>query len=744
MESSLDGSGTESPNTPDALENKIDLRAYWRVIRKRWPFVALSTILGVAAAFIYTYRQPKIYEATCQILIETSTPQILQVKDAVELGTGGLFAPKEYFETQYRIIQSSAVAQRVAEKLGLAHDPDYAALAARRTGGDSLGLARALARQVSVKPVKDTRVSQITVRDGKPERATILANTFAETYIESNLDYKLEGSRAANAWLSEQEVELRKKLEDSELALFQFKKDRGLLDLNLGEKQNMAEQILLKLNGKLADLRMKRLEIESTRTLVESARELVDKESVPAVDGNDGLKQMRGTFLNLAKDKADLAGKYGPDHPRIKIIAAQMEAVSKAYQHEIDTNLKTFENSYQALVATEKSLLSMMEKEKLNAIALSKLGMEYKPFERTAVENGKVYDLIAKRQKELDLTGLLRSNNVRILERAIVPGAPASPKPMQNLLIALACGLGLGIGLAFAIEILDNTLKTQIDVETFLGVPVLGLIPIIGQGKLDARGKDKLGKNDEQVRDRDLGIAREPRSMAAECCRSIRTNILFMSPDHPVRTMVITSPSPQEGKTTTAINLAIVMAEAGGRVLLIDTDMRRPRLHRSFGVPNQVGVSTLILGNSKLEDAIKHTEIPNLDVLPCGPIPPNPSELLHTKRFAQVLEDCKTRYERVILDSPPTSAVTDPAVLGNLADGVILIVKGASTTREAAAHARRQLVSAKCRLLGVIVNEIDFSNPGYGYHYYYYRKYSRYGYTYGNGPTPEGGPTAGA
>ncbi len=231
--------------------------------------------------------------------------------------------------------------------------------------------------------------------------------------------------------------------------------------------------------------------------------------------------------------------------------------------------------------------------------------------------------------------------------------------------------------------------------------------------------------------------------MAAECCRSIRTNILFMSPDHPVRTMVITSPSPQEGKTTTAINLAVAMAEAGGRVLLIDTDMRRPRLHRSFAVPNQVGVSTLILGNSTLDDAIKHTEIPNLDVLPCGPIPPNPSELLHTKRFAQVLEDCKTRYEHIILDSPPTSAVTDPAVLGNLVDGVILIVKGASTTREAAAHARRQLISAKCRLLGVIVNEIDFSNPGYGYHYYYYRKYSRYGYTYGGGPTPEN-PIAGA
>lgn len=735
VESSLDGSGSETTNTPEALEAKIDLRAYWRVIRKRWPFVLLSTILGVAAAFVYTYRQPKIYEATCQILIETNTPQVLQVKDAVELGTGTLFAPREFFETQYRIIQSTAVGQRVAEKLGLAHDPDYAAYA--RGGGDGLNLARALVREVSVKPVKDTRVSQIIIRDGKANRAALLANTFADTYIEANLDYKLEGSRAANAWLGEQEVDLRKRLEDSELTLFKFKKDRGLLDLNLGEKQNMSEQILLKLNSKLADIRVQRIELESTRKQVEAARDLSDKESVPTV--TDGLKQLRGTFLSLARDRAELAGKYGPEHPRIKIIDAQIEAVNKAYQHEIDTNLKSFESTYQALISSEKSLLEMMEKEKQNAIALSKIDIEYKPYARTVDENTKVYELIAKRQKELDLTGLLKSNNVRVLERATVPGSPASPKPLQNLLIALACGLGLGIALAFAIEILDNTLKTQVDVETFLGVPVLGLIPIIGQGKVDP--KTKPGKNDEQVRDRDLGISREPRSLAAECCRSIRTNVLFMSPDHPIRTMVITSPSPQEGKTTTAINLAIVMAEAGGRVLLVDTDMRRPRLHRSFAVPNQQGISTLILGNTKLDDAIKRTEIPNLDVLTCGPIPPNPSELLHTKRFAQILEDCKTRYEHIILDSPPTSAVTDPAVLGNLADGVILIVKGASTTRDAAAHARRQLVSAKCRLLGVIVNEIDFSNPGYGYHYYYYRKYSRYGYTYGTGPTTEG-PTA--
>jgi capsular exopolysaccharide synthesis family protein len=302
------------------------------------------------------------------------------------------------------------------------------------------------------------------------------------------------------------------------------------------------------------------------------------------------------------------------------------------------------------------------------------------------------------------------------------------PKPVQNLLLGLLLGLGTGVALAFAIEALDNTLKTQTDVEQFLGVPVLGLVPVIG-----AAGAPETMQAGDNLRERDLGVFLDPKSVAAECCRSIRTNILFMSPDHPIRTLVVTSPSPQEGKTTTAINLAVTMAEAGGRVLLLDTDMRRPRLHRSFGVPNQTGISTVVVGKATLEEAIKRTDVPNLDVLTCGPVPPNPSELIHTDRFALILADCAKLYDRVILDSPPTSAVTDPAVLGNLADGVVLIIKAGETTREAAVHARRQLTSAKARMIGVVVNAIDFSNPAYGYEYYY-RNYYRYGYTYGNSP----------
>jgi polysaccharide biosynthesis transport protein len=731
VNSAVEQVGSDNNVLPEG-EAKLDLRVYWRTIRKRWPFVVLSMIIATVVAFVYTYRQPKIYEATCQLIIDPQAPQILPgSKDVVELGTGSTFwANREFYETQFRIIQSSNVGQRTAEKLGLQYDPDFAALGGPNHELSSIG--RALAGQVSVKSVKDSRLALITVSDRKPQRAALIANTTADTYIEHNLDYKLEGARSAMAWLAEQEADLKRELEQAEMRLYQFKKDRNLLAVSLDDKQSMLSANLASVNAKLTDLRIRILEFDAKRKIIERARtNIAEEETVPEIRENATIRALRDAFIQQSKESADLSTKYGPEHPRIKSLASQMETTRKIYVAEIDGVLATFEKAYTAIVDNERALRAMMDQQKKEALELSKIEVEYKPLQRAADQNGKMYGLIASRQKEIDITGPMKTNNVRILERAVVPGSPVRPKPVQNLLLGLLIGLGTGIVLAFAIEALDNTLKTQADVEQSLGVPVLGLVPIIGA----APGGD-AAQSVDNVRERDLGVFLDPKSVAAECCRSIRTNILFMSPDNPPRTIVVTSPSPQEGKTTTAINLGVTMAEAGGRVLIVDTDMRRPRLHRSFGVPNQVGISSLIVAKATLEEAIKRTDVPNLDVLTCGPVPPNPSELLHTDRFKTVLADCAKRYDRIILDSPPTSAVTDPAVLGNLADGVVLVIKAGETTRDSGMHARRQLVSAKARLLGVIVNAIDFSNPAYGYDYYY-RNYYRYGYTYGNAPNEQ-------
>ena len=688
-------------------------------------------IVATVIAFVYTYRQPKIYEATCQVIIEPMAPQVLPgSKDVVELGTGSFWANKEFYETQYRIIQSTSVGQRTAEKLGLQYDPDYAGVVG--ANHDLTALGRTIAAQLNIKPLKDSRLALITVSDGKPQRAALIANTVADTYIEYNLDYKLEGARSAMAWLAEQESELKRQLEHSELRLYQYKKDRNLLAVSLDDKQSMLSQNLANVNAKLTELHIKLLEMDAKRKMIESARDnIADKETLPEIREKGAIEKLHDSYVQLSKEYADLSSRYGPSYPKMKSLKGEMDTIRSAYEQEVDGVLATFQKSYRELLDNERSLKQLMEQQKKEAIELSKIEVEYKPLQRSAEQEDKMYGIIAARQKEIDITGPMKANNVRVLERAVVPNIPVRPKPVQNLLLGLMIGLGTGIGLAFAIEALDNTLKTQQDVEQFLGTPVLGLVPIIGA----APRAEALQQNDN-LRERDLGVFLDPKSVAAECCRSIRTNILFMSPDRPLRIMVITSPSPQEGKTTTAINLGVTMAEAGSRVLIVDTDMRRPRLHRSFGVPNQTGISTVIVGKATLEEAIKHTDVPNLDVLPCGPVPPNPSELLHTDRFGVVLADMARLYDRIILDSPPTSAVTDPAVLGNLADGVVLIIKAGETTREAAMHARRQLATAKARLFGVVVNAIDFSNPAYGYEYYY-RNYYRYGYTYGNDPADQ-------
>jgi capsular exopolysaccharide synthesis family protein len=723
-------SAATDSNTSDLAADsasKIDLLGYWRTLRKRWPFVVLSVIVATVIAFVYTYRQPKVYEATCQVIIEPMAPQVLPgSKDVVELGTGTYWANKEFYETQYRIITSTSVGQRTAEKLGLQYDSDYSSLVGENHDLQLLG--RVVSGQVSVKPIKDSRLAALTVSDRKPQRAALIANTTADTYIEQNLDYKLEGARTAMAWLAEQEADLKRQLEKSELKLYQYKKDRNLLAVSLDDKQSMLSQNLANVNAKLTDLRIRLLELDAKRKMIQRARaNIADQETLPEIREKGTIERLRDSYVQLSKESADLSSRYGPEHPKMKALSGQVEIIRKAYEQEIDGVLTAFEKAYEELQENERSLKVLMEQQRKEAIELSKIEVEYKPLKRAADQEERMYSVIANRQKEIDITGPMKTNNVRVLERAVVPTVPVRPKPLQSLVLGLLLGLGTGIALAFAIEALDNTLKTQSDVEQLLGTPVLGLVPIIGAGP------GVVVEASDHLRERDLGVFLDPKSVAAECCRSIRTNILFMSPDRPLKTIVVTSPSPQEGKTTTAINLSVTMAEAGGRVLIVDTDMRRPRLHRSFGVPNQTGISTVIVGKATLEEAVKRTDVPNLDVLPCGPVPPNPSELLHTDRFAAVLADCGKIYDRIILDSPPTSAVTDPAVLGNLADGVVMVVKAGETTRDSATHARRQLATAKVRLVGVVVNAIDFSNPAYGYDYYY-RNYYRYGYTYGNAP----------
>jgi capsular exopolysaccharide synthesis family protein len=707
--------------TPQASESKNagtghELQHYVGVLRKRWPVVAAFVVLAAVGTMVWTIRQPRIYEASCSIIIETNAPQVLEgFKDVIEMGPGG-WMYREFSQTQFRIILSQENAQRVIDRLGLEHDPIFARTVDGKGQTSRQDIVSQLLKNVKVVGLRESRIASITVRDTDPARAVRIANAFADTYIERNLDYKLEGARTAGSWLGEQTVDLRKRLEASELDLYKFKKERNLLDVSLDDKQGMTRQNLQALNQKLADVKVRRIEIESIRKLILAAKnDIAERESLPEIRDNPVVQKLRENYLDLSKTKADLDARYGEKHPKIDNIQKQLEAIQRDYRKELDQVLKAFDKRYQALLDTETGLSKWMHQEKQQALDLAKIEVEYRPLSRDAENNAKMFGLVSQRQKEIDLTGLLRSNNVRILDRAITPRLPVSPRLSFNLAVGLFAGLILGLLLVLGIEALDNTVKTPEAAEALVGAPLLGMLPVL------VHARQRTSAN---ATERDLTVFKDPTSAAAEACRSIRTNLMFLSAEKEVRVLVVTSPGPQDGKTTAAISLAVTMAQGGGRVLLVDTDMRKPRIHRSFGLKSDRGLSTVMMGDAALADVICHSEVPNLDVLPCGPTPPNPAELIHTGRFREILDQCRRDYSRVVMDSPPAGFVTDPAILGNLADGVVLVVRAGHTTREAVSFARRQINDARARILGVVINRTDRRAAGYGYSYY--APYGRY------------------
>jgi polysaccharide biosynthesis transport protein len=706
----------------------IDLAERWRAVRRRWRLVGLVLVVVVGSVFVWTFKQPKIYSGTCSIIIDPAPPKVLHgITDVVEMGTAGYWANKEYLETQFKIITSKATAQRVIDRLGLANDPDYpypGALA--QAGGKPRNLVPVLIDQLKVAAVRESRIAQLTVEDRNPERAAQIANGLAAQYIEGNLEYKVGGTNEASAWLADQAVGLKQKLLESEQAMFEYRKKNQLLDVSLDTRQTLNTRNVQLYAEKLAELRAKKIEVESARKLMLAAQDNIDEqESLPEVRQNPVVQNLRGMHVDLSKTLAEMETTYGEKHPKVEALKRKLSSVRQDYVEEISKILKANEKAYRALEENERALLRLLDKEKGEAIDLAKLEVAFRPLAREADDNQALYKLIAQRQKETGLTGLVKTNNVRILDPAVPGSKPVKPRVALNMMIALVVGLLLGLGAALSAEVLDNTVKNQEQAESVVGAPVLGMVPLMGEKNKGNRNKSTP---DEQ-RLRDLSVFHDTKSAAAEACRSLRSNLLFLSGDRPIKSLVVTSPGPQEGKTTTAINLAVTMAQSGQRVLLIDTDLRRPRLHRSFGLSNKAGISSAVIGQDELDAVVNKTEIPNLDVIVCGPLPPNPAEILHTNSFGELMRRCAERYDRVIYDSPPTSAVTDPVIIGNRADGVVLVIRAGHTTRRAAAYARRQLSDAKARILGTIVNSVDPTDPYYNYYYsQYYKKYYSYGY----------------
>lgn len=697
-------------------EPELDLHEVAHVLQEYKWLIAGMTALAVAVGMIWTVRTPKIYEATCTIEYDPNPTQPLggSVEDVAD-PLGNFWATREFFGTQNLVIASREVASRAVQKLGLHEDPTYLAQddgASGRTG-DPEAASLALQSRLSVEPVPETRLVRIHARDVKPERARLIADAVAEAYLQRTIEDRLEATERAKEWLENQLVTLRQELDEAELALHKFKKGHNVLSVSMEDRQNLVASDIQTTHDKLTAVRNQRIELEARLERLKASVGKGSDRIDPAIMTEDEALSALVSQLRAKKQERDaLAVKYGDKHPTMVTLSEEIEVLQAHLSEEKAAIIASAQHDLQQIKSVEKGLRAAADEAHSAGLNLNLREIDYKRLNRERDNKAKLYEIVLQRLTETDLTRLLETTHVRVLDRALLPTAPVSPNFIKNVGASLLAGLLLGLAVAFFASRLDRTIRSVESVEG-LGVTVLGVIPHLGAANTRATdGPKQIGPAPPPG---ELIVVDEPMSPAAETFRMIRTHLAFMSKEAPLRSFVVTSALPLEGKTTVSSNLAIALAQFGRSVLLVDSDLRRPRLHRVLEADNNLGLTTLVEGRTTLSAALHETKIDGLNVLTSGPIPPNPSELLHSDAFERVKEDLLKHFDYVLFDSPPMGAVTDAAIIAPQVDGVLLVVRAGTSTLHAVSSARKQLDSVSAHLLGAILNDADLRIKGYGH-----------------------------
>ena len=698
------------------------------LVRYRW-WIICTALAVTTLVTLWTFRLPKVYQAT--VTLEYDPNPTSPLGSSVE-DVGGqvshFLMSREFFQTQNLIIQSRGVAERVVEHLGLADDPTFFGQEPGTgwTPVDKEVAAQHLQSKLSLDPVKDTRLVLLKVRDGDPERAATLANMVASAYTEKTMEDRLGSTAAAAEWLAQQLDSTRAQLNESEHALHEFKKKHNVLSVSVENRQNLLAEEIREYNERLTNTRARRIELQARLERLKAARAHPD-----AVQGEDTeLESLRAALATKMTERASLGVRYGDSHPRIREIEGEIAAIRASIDKKIKTLITVAADDLKEAKAVENGLSKVQNMAQKAGMDLNLREIEYSRLSRQRESNAKLYDLLLQRTAETDLTRLLRTTYVRVIDRALIPKAAISPMVGLNVLGGLLGGLLLGFGLAFVLHQMDRRIQDVLDVER-LGLTILGVFPrVAGSNATSSSGYSARRKRERvvEVENLDQIVHTHPMSMAAECCRTVRTNLMFMAAESPNKTMAVTSANPKEGKTTVATNIAIAMAQSGQRVLLVDTDLRRPRIHKAFDLDNRIGVTSVLLGQRTLAQVTREVGVDKLSVVTCGPLPPNPAELLHTKRFARFLEEAAVQYDRVIFDSPPLQAVTDAAILASQCGGVLLVVRAQATTRDSVTSAIRSLRDVHANLLGGVLNDVEPSRgvKGHGGGYYHYYRGEEY------------------
>lgn len=719
------------------LERGTQLRNFLGVLakRKRW---VIGTLLGtLALTGLVILLMTPIYKATTVLQITQDNPGQLNDQDSLSLLKGGTEASR-FQETQYKILTSRGLAARVIDVLKLHETPEFKALRDKdpeappeKLKSDMIDL---FLRKLVVNPVKDTYLVEVSFKSEDRQLAQKVTEVLGREYMQLAIDSRNQSFVLVKDWLEKQLSQMAEKVQVSQRKLFEFGQKHDFFALE--DKDNVILQKYLELNALLTKAQSERLAKEAMY------RQIKEKgPDAPLITNNPLVMNLRQELVTQTAKVSGLHRTLLPGHPELQVEQARLGEIRGRLQGEVQRLQESIKADYEAAVRAENLLAKAFNEQKDKLAHLQDHLVDYHILKRDAQTTEKLYQALLTRMGEATVASTMVPSNVAIIDPPEKPFTPYLPRPLLFLCLSGLLGLGLGIGLAFLVEYLDNSIKSPEDVEGLVQLPFLGMVPLLPGGQVQAgngslvssfsrlrgwlAGNHERKEPDDRTDGRYLFLIHKPRSMAAEAIRQLRTSLMLSVASRPPGVVVVTSPHPGEGKSTISVNLAIALAQDGGRVALLDGDLRKPGLHRVFNLENHPGLTSYLTGNACRADILKPTGIDHLTLIPAGPMSPAPAELLNSQVFKDLLRDLRQEFDHLIIDTPPSLGFADARVLAVQADGVLLVAKQNVTSWEAGRQTCQLLARINARLLGMVLNQVK-PEPLSDYHYYDQKYYDRY------------------
>jgi succinoglycan biosynthesis transport protein ExoP len=748
-------------------EGSISIEQYWHAIRKRLPLISGILAAAIVLTTVNQLMQTPLYMAQATVILKPGTPQMLQGKDsAYDVRANDAEDEMENFrKTQLEILKSRSLAASVVRSEDLDHNPEFMGRkvvqvsyigsiknriktllgikkkkpAAPTEGASAAGLAGAINGYLGglrITPVNDTDLVRVGYLSASPSLAVELANAHARGYIRQGISLHSQANEEAEEFLKERLADLKQKLEKSEIAMNNYRRDKGIIPglTSLDGKETVVLGRLSELSKDLTEAQVQRIALESQIELIRAHRFDALPTTVGAQDGT-----LKAQLNQLDAEYASMSKQFKDNYPPMLQLQAKRRELSEQIKNQVQSNVSTLQATYDAALDKEKKLQNEMTKERTMALNLNDATVEYAILQREVDTNRELYESVLERMKGVALAAEAQASNIIILDPAELPTSPASPRKLEAVLRSASLALGFGIGLALLLDFLDNSLTTPDAVEKYLHLPNIGVIPsftstngaVYGSRKLaasttkaingsppipelPARRSSKFG--------RELVGAMSPYSLIGEAYRTFRTALMLSRAGAPPRLVLFTSAHVGEGKTVTSTNSAVMFAHTGARVILIDADLRRPRVHRVLAMDNSIGLTEVLAGARKLHDVIHPTNIDGLDLLASGMEPPNPTELLGSDKMREVLVQLSSEYDVVLIDSPPVLPVSDALLLSTMVDGVVVVVNSRKTSKQQVKAACTKLEFARAKIFGVVLNQVDVRHPDYKYYSHYYKR----------------------